>query len=142
MGRNDDQNQRAISDLKAVSIRFRYSWENSHCRGFSNVRRGLDRKSRPRQNVGVDHGGGAVRISQEFSHREDIVVCFKEKGGSAPCGINSGVAQRMPTQIKRFQLSRAIFSINLIQPKWLRYILQHHNRQKPYITRNLVMITN
>jgi hypothetical protein len=93
MGRNDDQNQRAISDLKAVSIRFRYSWENSHFRDVSNVRRALDRKSGPRQNVGVDHGGGAVRISQEFSHRADIVACFKEKGASSvPCGINSGLA--------------------------------------------------
>jgi hypothetical protein len=82
MGRNDDQNQRAFSDLKAVSIRFRSSWQNSRFQGFSNVRRGLDRKSGPRQNVRVDHGGGAVRISQEFSHCADIVACFKEKGGS------------------------------------------------------------
>jgi len=33
---------------------------------FSYIRRALYRKSGPVQNMGIDHGGGDIRMSQEF----------------------------------------------------------------------------
>ena len=36
-------------------------------------------------------------MPQKLLHRADAVACFKQVGGPASRGINSGVAQDMPT---------------------------------------------
>jgi len=47
----------------------------------SSIRRALYRDSGPVQNMGVDHGGGDIRMSQELLHRPDVIVCFKQMRG-------------------------------------------------------------
>jgi len=47
----------------------------------SYIRRALYRDSGPVQNMGVDHGGGDIRMSQELLHRPDVIVCFKQMRG-------------------------------------------------------------
>jgi hypothetical protein len=42
--------------------------------------------------MGVDHGGGDIRMSQEFLHRADVVACFEQMGGK---GMAQGMAARL-----------------------------------------------
>jgi len=56
------------------------------------VSRALDRQSGPVQNMGVDHGGGDIRMPQKLLHRADVVACFEQVGGK-------GVAQGMATYL-------------------------------------------
>jgi hypothetical protein len=52
----------------------------------SYISRALYRKSWPVQNMGIDHGGGDIRMSQEFLHRAYIVMGLQQMRGK-------GVAQ-------------------------------------------------
>ena len=63
----------------------------------SNICRAPDRKPGPVQYMGVDHSGGDIHMPQKLLHRADVVACFKQMGGPARRGINSGVAQSMTT---------------------------------------------
>ncbi len=47
----------------------------------SEVSRALDRQSRPVQNVGVDHGGGNIRVAEQRRHGPDVVTGLQEVGG-------------------------------------------------------------
>jgi len=55
----------------------------------SSIRRALYRDSGPVQNMGVDHGRGDIRMSQELLHRPDVIVCFKQMRGK---GVPEGMA--------------------------------------------------
>jgi len=55
----------------------------------SSIRRALYRDSWPVQNMGVDHGGGDIRMSQELLHRAYIVMGLQQMRGK---GMPEGMA--------------------------------------------------
>jgi len=55
----------------------------------SSIGRALYRDSGPVQNVRVDHGGGDIRMSQEFLHRAYIVIGLQQMRGK---GVHEGMA--------------------------------------------------
>jgi len=60
----------------------------------SSIRRALYRDSGPVQNMGVDHGGGDIRMSQEFLDCPDVIVRFKQMRGK---GMPEGMATDLLT---------------------------------------------
>ena len=54
----------------------------------SDIRRAFYREPGPVQDVGVDHGGDDIGMSQQFLHRSDVITRFKKM-----CG--KGMAQGM-----------------------------------------------
>lgn len=57
---------------------------------FSYIRRALYRDSGPVQNMGVDHGCGDIRMSQEFLHRAYIVMGLQQmRGKGMPEGMTT-----------------------------------------------------
>jgi len=59
---------------------------------FSYISRALYRKSWPFQNMGIDHGGGDIRMSQQFLHRAYIVMGLQQMRGK---GMPKGMAANL-----------------------------------------------
>jgi len=47
----------------------------------SEASRAPDRQSGPVQDMGVDHGGRDIRVSEELLHGPDVIACLQEMGG-------------------------------------------------------------
>jgi hypothetical protein len=75
---------------------------------FSYIRRALYRNAWPVQNMRVNHGGGDIRMPQEFLHRPDVIVCFKQM-------CSKGVPQP-----RRFCIGSKIYLSDLAEadPPW------------------------